>query len=178
MAVTFEYDEDNGAGPTITHGRTETDWKNVDDSTTAFGTSPITAGNNSFEKWQYAHFTGAYNQLEAGLFAHTVGAFDSGIILKGQPAMTADADREAYTTPSTTTNANLTFVDTPVIAITAGRAVWFGITTPAAAGKAATTTAALPIFTNYLVTQIQTTGAAPAGDLTATITLGFRYDES
>src|SRR5947209_4831844 len=77
-ASTFEFEEDNGAatgspakGTTRTAARTEANWKNIDDSTTAYSSSPITAGNNSYEKWQFGHFSGSFNQISAGLFAHT-----------------------------------------------------------------------------------------------------------
>lgn len=176
MAATFEFDEANGAGETITHGRAEINWKNIDDSTTAYTASPIQAGSNSFSKYQFGHFTGTYNQISAGKWAHTAGALGTGLTLKGQPAMTADGDRLAYATPATSANAALTFDDTSVIAIASGRAVWFGVTSPTAAGKAASSTAN-PAYTNYLASQLQTTGSAAAGD-TATVTLTLRYDEN
>ena len=75
MAATFEFDESNAAGQTITHNVTNVNWKNIDDATTAYSSSPITAGNNSFEKWQFGHFSGTYNQILSGLFAHTATAF-------------------------------------------------------------------------------------------------------
>ena len=176
MAATFEFDEANGAGETITHARTETNWKNIDDSTTAYSTNPIVAGNNSFDKWQYGHFSGTYNQILNGLWAHTATAFGTGLTLKASKAMTADGDRLAYATPSTTTNANLTYDATAVTAIGSGKAVWFGATGPANSGKAASTTSN-PAYTNYLTTQLQTTGSAAAGD-TATVTLTLQYDEN
>lgn len=93
MSATFEFEEDNGAatgnpakGTTRTAARTESNWKNIDDSTTAYSSSPITAGNNSFEKYQFGHFSGTYNQVSAGLFAHTATAFGTGLTLKGIPA--------------------------------------------------------------------------------------------
>jgi hypothetical protein len=176
MAATFEFDESNGAGETVTHARAETNWKNIDDSTTAYSASSITAGNNSFSKWQNGHFSGTYNQILSGLFAHTAGAFGSGLTLKGQPAMTVDADRLTYTTPGTAALATLTFDQTSVIAIGSGRAVFFGATGPANSGKAASTTAN-PAYTNYLTSQLQTTGSAAAGD-TVTATLTLQYQEN
>jgi len=176
MAATFEFDEANGAGETLTHNRTESNWKNIDDSTTAYSSNPITAGNNSFDKWLFGHFSGTYNQISAGLFAHTAGAMGTGLTIKGQPAMTVDADRLVYATPSTTTNANLSFDQTSVIAIGSGRAVFFGITGPATSGKATTTTGN-PAYTNYLTHQLQTTGSAGAGD-TASATYTLRYNEN
>lgn len=176
MAATFEWDEANGAGETITHGRTERNWKNIDDSTTAYTASPIVAGNNSYSKWQYGHFSGTFNQILNGLCAHTAGALGTGLTLKGQPAMTVDADRLAYSTPAAAALAGLTFDDTPVIAIGSGRAVWFGATSPSAAGKAASMTTN-PCYTNYMTSQLQTTGSAAAGDITST-TLTLQYDEN
>ena len=176
MAATFEWDESNGAAETITHGRAETNWKNIDDSTTAYSANPITAGNNSFSKWLFGHFSGTYNQISAGLFAHTAGTMGTGLTIKGQPAMTVDADRLAYSTPATSALAGLTFDQTAITAIALGRAVWFGITGPAAAGKVASTTGN-PAYTNYLTHQLQTTTAAAAGD-TASATYTLRYNEN
>ena len=176
MAATFEFDESNGVGETVTHARTETNWKNIDDSTTAYSSSAIAAGNNSFDKWQYGHFSGTFNQISAGLWAHTATAFGAGLTLKASPTMTTDANRLAYATPSTTTNANLSYDATAVTAIASGKVVWFGATGPAAVGKAATMTTN-PCYTNYLTTQLQTTTSAAAGD-TASVTLTLQYQEN
>ena len=180
MAATFEWDEANGAGETVTHAVTVGNWKNLDASSesggNAYSANPIQAGNNSFDKWQYGHFSGTYNQILGGLWAHTAGALGTGLTLKASPTMTADADRLAYATPSASTNANLTYDATSVIAITSGKVVWFGITGPAAAGKAASTTSN-PAYTNYLTHQLQTTGSAAAGDTTS-CTITLRYQEN
>lgn len=176
MAATFQWYEANGVGETPTADRAEANWKNIDDSTTAYTASPVVAGTNSFDKWMYGKFSGAFNQILNGLFAHTAGTMDGALTIKGQPAMAADANRLAYATPSITTNASLTFDQTAVIAIGSGRAVWFGATGPASSGKAASMTTN-PCYTNYLTHQLQTTGAAVPGDTTqATLTL--RYDEN
>ena len=176
MAATFDFDEANAVGQTFTHSRTECNWKNIDESTTAYTSNPITAGLNSFDKWQAGHFAGTFNQISAGLFAHTAGAFGAGLTLKGPPTMTSDTTDLAYATPSTTTNANLTNDMTTVIAIGSGVAVWFGATSPTAAGKAASMTTN-PCWTNYLTTQLQTTSGAAAGD-TITATLTLQYNEN
>jgi hypothetical protein len=176
MGATFEFVEANGAGETFTGARTESNWKNVDDSTTAYGSSPIVATNNSFDKWQAGHFSGSYNQILNGLWAHTATAFGTGLTLKASKAMTADSDRLAYATPSNATNASLTYDATAVTPIGSGKAVWFGPTSPSASGKAASTTSN-PAYTNYLTTQLQTTGSASAGD-TANVTLKLQYDEN
>jgi len=182
-AATFEWEEDNGAatgspakGASRTAARTEVNWKNIDDSTTAYSSSPITAGNNSYSKWQFGHFSGTFNQILSGLFAHTATAFGTGLTLKGTPACTGDGDRLLYTTPATAALAGLSTDMTSAIAIGSGVAVFFGATGPEATGKAATMTTN-PCYTNYLTTQLQTSGSAAAGD-TASVTLTLQYSEN
>lgn len=175
MAATFEFDEANGAGETITHNRNECNWKNIDDSTTDYGSNPIAAGDNSFDKWISGHFSGTYTDISAGLWAHTAGAFGTGLTLKGQPTMTADGDKLAYATPSVSANANLTKDMTAVEGIGSGVAVWFGATSPT--GTKTASSSANPAYTNYLTNQLQTTGGAAAGD-TVTATLTLQYDET
>jgi hypothetical protein len=182
MAATFAFDRDHGAatgspahGTTTSAGVTDVNWKSTDTEATAYTAAPIVDPGNSFDNWLFGHLSGTYNQILNGLFAHTSTAFGAGLVLKGPPACTGDGDRLLYTTPSASTNANLTTTMTSVIAIGSGVAVCFGATGPYATGKAASTTAN-PAYTNYLTTQLQVSGAA-AGD-TATVTLTLQYDEN
>lgn len=182
-AATFAWDEDYGTqtgsptrGTSTATGVTNVNWKNSGVPSDAYGSYPITAGNNSYDKWQYGHFSGSYNQILNGLFAHTAGTLGTGLTLKGTPACTGDGDRLLYTTPATTANANLSTNMTSAIAIGSGVAVFFSGTGPYSTGKASSTTAN-PAFTNYLTTQLQTTGSAAAGD-TATVTLTLQYNEN
>ena len=183
MAATFDWQEDTGTatgspakGTTRTTGVTDVNWKNSGVQSDAYSSFPITAGNNSFEKWQFGKFTGTFNQILGGLFAHTLTAFGTGLTLKGTPACTGDGDRLLYTTPAAAANANLTTDMTTAIAITAGVGVCFGATGPEATGKATSMTTN-PCYTNFLTTQLQTTSGAGAGD-TATVTLTLRYQEN
>lgn len=183
MAATFEFERDTGTqtgaptkGTTRTTAVTDTNWKNTDTMGTAYSAAPITAGNNSFEIWNFGKFSGTFNQVLTGLFAHTATAFGTGLTLKGTPACTGDGDRLLYTTPSATANANLTVDMTSAIAIGSGVSVCFGATGPEATGKA-TSMSTNPCYTNYLTTQLQTTASAAAGD-TATITLTLQYLEN
>lgn len=183
MAATFEFNRDTGTqtgsptkGTTRTTAVTDTNWKNTDTYGTAYSAAPITAGNNSFEIWNFGKFSGTFNQISAGLFAHTSVAFGTGLTLKGTPACTGDGDRLLYTTPSATANANLTVDMTSAVAIGSGVAVFFGATGPEATGKASSMTTN-PCYTNYLTTQLQTSGSAAAGD-TATVTLTLQYNEN
>lgn len=183
MAATFEFNRDTGTqtgsptkGTTRTTAVTDTNWKNTDTYATAYSAAPITAGNNSYEIWNFGKFSGTFNQISAGLFAHTATAFGTGLTLKGPPACTGDGDRLLYTTPSASANANLTTDMTSAISIASGVAVCFGATGPEATGKATSMTTN-PCYTNYLTTQLQTSGSAAAGD-TATVTLTLQYNEN
>ena len=175
MAATFEFQEDNGAatgspakGTTRTTAVTQNNWKNTDDVATAYTASPVTAGSNSFTKYQFGRLTGTFNQVSAGLYAHTAGTPPTGVVIKGTVTST-------YATPSTVTNAALTTTMTSPIAITSGLPVLFHTTGPEGASPTTTLTAAG--YTQYLATQIQTTGSAPAGDIGA-MTMTLRYNEN
>ncbi len=174
MAATFEYNEDHGTqtgsplkGTTRSTAVTEVNWKNIDDSTTAYTASPITAGNNSFPKYQFGKFTGTFNQISAGLWAHTAGVLGTGLTLVGKVT-------SSYLTPVTTALGTATDM-TAVIAIGSGAAVSFDTVGPEDATP--TTTLAAAGYSQYLVSQLQTTGSASAGD-TATVTLTLQYNEN
>lgn len=182
MAATFAFDTDYGTqtgsptrGTSTETGSTECNWMNNADPTQTYSAYPITDGSNSYENWLFGHFSGTYNQISAGLFAHTATAFGTGLTLKGTPACTGDGDRLLYTTPSASANANLTTNMTSAIAIGSGVAVCFSGTGPYSTGKASSTTSN-PAYTNYLTTQLQTSGAS-AGD-TAQVTLTLQYNEN
>ena len=178
MAATFEFNEDNGAatgspaaGTSRATAVTQVNWKNIDDATTAYSSYPVTAGNNSFTKYQSGKFSGTWNQVSAGLFAHTAGTLGTGLTLKGTVTST-------YATPATSANAALTTDMTAVIAIGSGLGVSFNSTPQAASPTTSfNSTTANPAFTQFLATQLQTTGSAAAGD-TATVTLTLQYNEN
>lgn len=182
-AATFAFDQDYGAatgsparGTSQETGIADFNWMNSGDPTNTYSSFPISAGNNSFENWIFGHFSGTYNQILGGLFAHTLTAFGTGLTLKGTPACTGDGDRLLYTTPAAAANANLTTDMTTAVAITSGVAVFFGATGPYATGKASSTTSN-PAYTNYLTMQLQTASNAAAGD-TAAVTITLRYQEN
>jgi hypothetical protein len=93
QAATHDWQSDHGAatslpakGTTRSTGRTDANWKNIDDAATAYSSSPITAGQNSFEIFLFSKFTGTFNQILNGKFAHTATAFGSNLTLKGIPS--------------------------------------------------------------------------------------------
>lgn len=174
MAATFEYNEDNGAatgspakGTTRTTAVTQVNWKNTDDVATAYGSSPITAGNNSYPKYQFGKFTGVFNQVSAGLWAHTAGTLAAGTSLFGKVSST-------YATPTTAAISGATDMTSP-IAIGSGAAVLFSTVGPE--GASPTSSLAAAGFSQYLISQLQTTGAAAAGD-TNSLTLTLQYNEN
>ena len=174
MAATFEFNEDNGAatgspakGITRNTAVTQVNWKSVDDVATAYSTAPINAGDNSFPKYQFGKFTGTFNQISNGLFAHTAGTLPSGTTLYGAVTST-------YATPTQSATAGLSNIST-VTAIGSGAAVLFSTTGPEAASPTATIAAAG--YSQYLATQVRTTGAAAAGN-SGSITLTLRYSEN
>ena len=174
MAATFQFFEQNGVAfgsppqGTVTTGRTESNWKNIDDSTSVYSSFPIQAGNNSFSKYQYGNFTGTFNQISACLWTHTAGTFGTGITLQGAVTST-------YATPSTVANALLTTNMTAPIAIGSGLPVLFSTNSPADPAPTATLSAAG--YTQFLVTQLQTTTAANPGDTTPTVST-LEYSEN
>ena len=186
MAANFVWCEDNGAatgtpatGTTRsgfgadTHYATDVNWKNVDDCTansgTLFTAAPISAGSNSFTKYQYGKFTGAFTNISTGLWsANTSGVLGTGLTLKGTVTST-------YATPSATTNAALTTDFTSSVVIGSGISVLFSTTDPSDASP--TTTLAAPGYTQYFASQLQTTGSAAAGN-TASTTATLQYSEN
>ena len=175
MAATFEWNEDNGAatgspakGATRTTAVTQVNWKNTDDVATAYSSSPITAGNNSYTKYQFGKFTGTFNQISAGLWAHTSGTAGTGLTLKGVVTST-------YATPATTANAALTVDMSSALTIGSGQWVSFHTTGPEGASPTSTLSAAG--YTQYLATQLQTTSSAAAGDTISFVTT-LQYAEN
>jgi len=184
MAATFTWQLDTGTQTgTPTKGTTRTtptdvNWKNSGVATDVYSSYPIVAGNNSFQLNLSGKFTtGTFNNISAGLFAHTATAFGTGITLKGVPACTTTGGPYAYVTPSATADTGLTTDMTAVTAIASGVAVWFGPTGPESTGKAATQATGADQYTNFLTTQLQTTASAAAGD-TAQVTLTLQYNEN
>lgn len=174
MAATFEYNEDNGAatgspakGTTRNTAVTQVNWKSVDDVSTAYSAAPINAGENSFPKYQFGKFTGSFNQISNGLWAHTAGTLPANTSLYGAVTST-------YATPAQTATAGLSDMSS-VTAITSGTAVNFSTVGPEGASPTSTLSAAG--YTQYLATQIRTTGSASPGD-SGSITLTLRYSEN
>lgn len=175
MAAEFSFYEDNNTaagtpatGTVRTSGVTQCNWKNLDDVTTSYALYPIRAGGNSFTKYQFCRFFGTFNQISNGLWNHTTGNFDAGLAVKF-------ATSSGYATPATGVNASLTGDITLTGLITTGLPLFFSTIGPERAQSGTLTQAG---YSNYIATQLQTTAAAPPGDLSSVITFTVRYDES
>lgn len=166
MASTQTFSEGNGAtAGTETTNRTEMNWKNIDDSTTAYLAQPITAGNNSFTKYQAIVFAGTYNSLSALTVAVDNNSPQTGVTIHGAVVSTA-------ATPATAASGD-------GLMPTTATAVNFTGTTWATAFAAGTTTAPGPgtRYTQPLRTQLQTTSSAAPGDI-ASRTFTWTWTES
>jgi hypothetical protein len=157
-----EYNGSNAATPTGSRG--EANWKNVDDSTTAYSSSAITAGNNSFAKIQAIVFANTWNSLSALTYKVSTTAPATGCTVVGSvltagvtPATTATGD----TTTNMTTGISANFVSN---------------STPYGAGTSSST-ASGTMYANPFRTQLQTTGSAGPGDI-PTVTITATWTES
>lgn len=163
MPSTQTWSEGNGTGAaTETTSRADANWKNIDDSTTAYSSSPITAGNNSFTKYQAIKFGGTYNTLSA--LSYKVSSNAPGTGLSVVAAVVTSG-----TTPSTAASGDSA-------ASTTGTSANFTTTTLGyAAGSSSTTSN--PTYGNAYRTQLQTTGSAAPGDISA-VTITATWTES
>lgn len=163
MASTQTWSEYNGVGQTETASRTEMNWKNIDDSTTAYSSSVITAGNNSFTKYQALKYGGTWNSLSALTYKVDNNAPATGLSIVGTVVT-------AYTTPATAASGDAAFSTTGVAANFNSATTPFGVGT-------ASTTAGGTMYANAMRTQLQTTTAAGPGD-TASRTFTASWTES
>lgn len=170
-ATTTWYEQNGAASGSPAHGTESTisscDWKSVDDTTTSRASAPVLAGENSYSKYIYLKFAGTFNQISAVKFAHTAGTLGTGISLVGKVTST-------YTAPATSALGSSSDMTTP-IAITSGASVLLSTSGPNGANPSASQTSTC--YTQYLVTQVQTTASAAAGD-SGTATLTVQYNEN
>lgn len=172
MAATTTWYEQNGTATGSPAGGTPTvvttcDWKSVDDATTTRAAAPVAAGENSYNKYNYVYFSGAFNEISDVKFAHTAGTLGTGISLKGKISST-------YTTPATTAMTGATDI-TSTTPISSGMSVDLSTSGPNGTSHAASQTTAC--YTQYIITQVQTTASAAAGD-SGTATLTVQYNEN
>jgi hypothetical protein len=165
MASTQTWSEGNGASAgTETASRSECNWKRIDDSTTAYTSSPINSSNNenSMTKYQMVKFAGTWNSLSALTYKIDNNAPATGLSITGA-VVTAGA------TPATTASGD-------GAASTTGAAANFTSSSFGYAAGTSSSTASGTMYTNAFRTQLQTTSsyAGGPGDITSrTITASW-----
>lgn len=154
MVASFEWSESNGAGETVTDGISNLNFGNTDAPNIVPASNPITAGNNSYEKWVRGHYTGTYNSVSNLKLYKSAGAYVTGEDIKA-------AVNAAYATPVATTSA----VATVTVPTTLGTAL-----VPNSPG-------ASPSYSGYIIAQLQTTVSTPPGNVNQK-TFTLQYDET
>ena len=167
MAATATWYERNGAvGSTTDNIVTDCDWKGIDDATASRANYPVVAGENSFHKNNFVKFTGTFNRISNVKFAHTAGALGTGLTLMGKVA-------NSYVPGANTALAGATDISA-ASSIGSGMAVTLSTSDPEGASSSDLNTTG---YTEFIVTQVQSTAAAAAGDSGA-VTLTVQYDEN
>ena len=154
MAATFTFSESNGAGQVVTNSVANANFGSVDAVNIVPATDPITAGNNSFEKWLRGRYSGTFTSIANLRFFKSAGAFVTGEDIKA-------AVNAAFATPVATTS---------IVATT---------TVPTTEGSALNPTAPSgnPDFSGYITLQLQTTVSTPPGAVNQK-TFTLKYDET
>lgn len=161
MASTQTFVEFNGATPGTETAATTVNWKNIDDNTTTvYSAAPITAGTNSFIKYQSIKFGGTWNSLSG---------------------LTTKIDANSATGLSWVAGNTTTYVQPAVTA--SGDAAWSTTSLSHNLGTAASSASSVSLastaagYSSYVRSQLQTTSSAAPGD-TATRTVTYTWTES
>lgn len=152
MASTQTWSEGNGANAaTETGSRTEANWKRVDDSTTAYTSSPINSTNNenSMTKYQMIKFAGTWNSLSALTYKIDNNAPATGLSIVGSVV-------SAGTTPSTSASGDSAMSTT-------GLSANFVSSTFGYCAGTSSSTASGTMYAQALRTQLQTTSSYAGG---------------
>lgn len=139
-----------------------TDWKSVDDTTTAYNNASVRAGENSFIKNNFIAFTGTFNKISNIVFTHTSGTLTTGVQL------IAKSDNEYVRSVSSMTGTDFSAVDTSLN---------LRASTQDPSGDTSDVELTAHGFTQYIKTQLQTTTSAQPGD-TSELGLKVQWDEN
>lgn len=168
MASTQTISEGNGTNAaTETANRTENNWKRIDDSTTAYTSSPINSTNNenSMTKYQMLKFAGTWNSLSALTVKIDNNAPATGLSIVGSVV-------SAGTTPATTASGDSALSTTGLSANFVSSTFGYGAGT-------SSSTASGTMYTQALRSQLQTTSsyAGGPGDIVSR-TITWQWTES
>ena len=160
MSAVYEWSETNHTAPgDVTDAISNINFGNADNSNLSpVADYPITAGENSYEKYNRAKFSGTFTKIENMKLWKSVGDYKTGETIAYRLVTT-------YAQPVTSDMGGTT------IPITEGAAVVIH--------EADGTTLYIdsPGYTEYFVTQLKTSGSTPAGAVNSK-TFKFQYDET
>lgn len=189
-AATAQFVEDFGAsigdpyarGTSRTSGVTQCNWKSAGDVSTSYSSAPVTAGENSFDKFQFVVLSGTFNEVKSGFWQHTYNA-NHAQLGAGLSILCRSSGSGFYRTPAQTANANLIHNLTSTGAIATGLTVRLGQgADPQVSGFGIASSGIMignmvTACTEYLGSQLQTQSSAAAGDLSST-TWTFQWTEN
>lgn len=166
-AATVEISESNGAGETVTDGVSTLNMGDSDAANLTAANFPVTAGNNSYEKWARFHVSamGSATKVD-NIRVYAPGAtfpISVGTYVKTSCKI-AGYSNPTYATPVKTTS---TPADTNMVTSVPASAN-LGI------GGSLAGSITSPGYSDYAVFQTQTNASDTAG---GSITIRFRYDE-
>jgi hypothetical protein len=168
MAASYQWSANYGASPgtLLDLGASGNlfNFKNYDNLTTPsnYTSYPVTAGNNSYEVWLRAHFTGTFTTISNLQFWKSDSNTDTGISIKWD-----GSGNTVYATPINTTS---------TVATTSMPTSDPGTANVSIAGSLGGSLSAAG-YSDYAVMQLQTTVAAAAGD-SSTYSFTMQWDES
>lgn len=138
-------------------------FKNVDSiGTSDYSQYPVPAGSNSYEVWLQGHFTGTFNSIyDLRFWMSTDFSPNTGLTVKSK------ANQQSYNQPS---NASSSIATSTISTSDPG-------TANVSVGGSLTSSLTTSGYTDYIVLQLQTTTAAPAGD-TSLATFSLSYIET
>lgn len=167
MPATFNWAQTIGApaGTTQDLGSSGNlvNFKNVDSfGTSGYAQNPIPAGNNSYEVWLQGHFTGTFNSVyDLRFWMSQDFSPNTGLVVK------VNTQQELYAQPTNATSSIATSTigtsDPGTANVSVGGSLSSSLTTSG--------------YTDFIVLQLQTTTAAPAGD-TSLATFSLSYIET
>lgn len=160
MSATYQFSESNGVGEVVTDGVANYNMGDNDSVNLNPANYPVAAGNNAYEKYIRAKFSGVFTEISNMKFWKSGGALKTGEAIKA-------AANQVYAQPVNTTS----IVATSDIPVTQGTA----LVILSDLGNA-TITVTDTGYTGYIVMQLQTTIATPGGSLNQK-ELSFQYDE-
>lgn len=163
-AATVEISETNTVSVTVTDGITNSNMGTSDSANLDPVANPVTAGNNTYEKYQRVHVSamGGSSSIQ-NLQVWRSGALGGSATHKTNARTTSYAGAASFATPVTTASSY-----TQTMPTSNPGAANLGIGGSLSGSR--TTTG----YSDYLVHQIQTNGADTAG---STSTMNYQYDE-